>query len=51
MRTPPKCIHCGSNEHQEMWGESGEFWWHCHQCDKDSDENIDTTQWGKEDNE
>lgn len=31
------CPKCASHEDVEQWGESGEFWWHCHACDKDFD--------------
>ena len=27
------CPTCKSGEHVEEQGESGEFWWHCHQCE------------------
>ena len=29
------CPHCGSGWGVEEWGESGEFWLHCHTCDRD----------------
>jgi len=35
MRSPAKCPVCGSGWNVEEWGESGEFWWHCHNCNKD----------------
>ena len=29
------CGSCGEKQTLEEWGESGEFWWHCHSCDRD----------------
>jgi len=28
------CDQCGSGK-TEIWGESGVFWLHCHECDRD----------------
>ncbi len=29
------CPLCRSPNEVEAYGESGEFWWHCHACDED----------------
>lgn len=29
------CPLCSSSEEVESWGESSDFWWHCHHCDND----------------
>jgi hypothetical protein len=31
------CSKCATFEGVEEWGESGNFWWHCHACDRDFD--------------
>lgn len=32
---PAVCSQCKKSDQVEQWGESGEFWWHCHRCDRD----------------
>lgn len=37
----PDCPDCKSAEAVEEWGESGEFWFHCHECERDFESPLD----------